>query len=66
MKQEASDAHQKISDKSNDKNGVVTMFSTAYQTCIGKVYEKQVGQCIDYLGYVGSGIVVLAPINNRL
>lgn len=40
MKQEASNADQKIPSEGDDKNGIVAMFAAAYKTNIGKVDEE--------------------------
>lgn len=66
MEEEASNAHQKIPNKGDDKDSIMAIFSAAYKTRVGKVYENQVGQGIDYLGHEWSGIVVLAHINKAL
>lgn len=66
MKHETTDAHEEISAECHNKDGVVAMFPTANNPCVGKVYEKKVGQSVDYLRSVSSSIVVLEDISSGL
>lgn len=63
MKQEAADAHEEISEECHNKDGIVAMFPAANNACVGKVYEKKVGESIDYFSGVRSSIVVLKDIS---
>lgn len=63
MKHKTTNAHEEISAECHNKDGVVAMFPAANNPCVGKVYEKKVGQSVDYLRGVSSSIVVLEDIS---
>lgn len=66
MKQETADAYEEVSEEGHDKDGVVAMFPAAHNACVGKVYEKKVGQSVNYLCRVRSRVVVLEDISMGL
>lgn len=59
MKQEATNAHQQVSDKGDQENRIMAISSTASHAQIPKIHKQEVRQGIDNFRRVGSGIVVL-------
>lgn len=59
MEQEATNAHQQVSNKGDQENGIMAIPSTAGHAQIPKIGKQEVRQGIDDFRRVGSGIVVL-------
>ena len=59
VEHEAAKADQKIAKVRNLEDGVMAMFSAAFDALVGEIDEHEVGQGVDDLGGIVGGIVVL-------
>ena len=59
MEHEASEANAEVSSICDNEDRVMTIFTTAVYALVGEVDEHDICQCVDNLGSVVCGIVVL-------
>ena len=59
MKQEAAGTDEKVSDETDEEDGVVAISAAGLDAHDGEVDEEEVRECVHNFGGVGSRIVVL-------
>ena len=64
MESKAPTSYEQIAIEGDQKNGIMAILSTAYDTQISKVHEPDVGQGIDNFSNVEGCIVVLNLIQH--
>jgi hypothetical protein len=63
MKEKAARANEKVSNKGHQKNSIMALLDAAPDASVSEIDEEKVGQCVDNLRQVWSGVIVLHPIN---
>lgn len=59
MEEEAARPDEQVADKADEEDGVVAMFAAGSDAQVGEVDEEEVREGVDYLGGVGSRVVIL-------
>lgn len=59
MKEEASSAHEQVSNKGNEENSIMAMFSAALNTKEREIHEEEVREGVYYLGSIRGRVVIL-------
>ena len=59
MKEEASSAHEQVSNKGNEENIIMTIFSAALNTKEREIHEEEVREGVYYLSSIRGRVVIL-------
>lgn len=62
MEEKTASSHDQVANESDQEDLVMVIFQTVVDPTKGQPDKQEVGQGVDYLSRIDSGIVVLGPV----